>query len=80
MGIFTKVPVGELRDTWVLVEETHQEFSQTGLQKQSLIRADKIATVNESVFQKRLEILPSDLETLVKEALKKSLNISADDT
>ncbi|MFN6536902.1 MAG: hypothetical protein RM021_011090 [Nostoc sp. EkiNYC01] len=35
-----------------------------------------MATVNESVFERQLGILPSDMLTLVQEALKKSLNIS----
>jgi mRNA interferase MazF len=65
-----------LRETWVLISDTHPEFPQTGLKKTSLIRADKIATVNESVFQRQLGILPSDILTLVQAALKKSLNIS----
>jgi mRNA interferase MazF len=52
------------------------QFSQTGLKKTSLIRADKIVTVNESVFERQLGILPSDMLTLVQEALNKSLNIS----
>ncbi|MBD0265932.1 MAG: type II toxin-antitoxin system PemK/MazF family toxin, partial [Tolypothrix sp. Co-bin9] len=58
------------------ISDIHREFPQTGLKKTSLIRADKIATVNESVFQRQLGILPSDIFTLVQAALKKSLNIS----
>jgi hypothetical protein len=57
------------------IDENHPEFSQTGLKKQSLIRADKIATVSESIFQKQLEILPTDIQILVQEALKKALGI-----
>ncbi|MBW4450952.1 MAG: type II toxin-antitoxin system PemK/MazF family toxin [Spirirestis rafaelensis WJT71-NPBG6] len=60
----------------MLISDIHREFPQTGLKKTSLIRADKIATVNESVFQRQLGILPSDILTLVQAALKKSLNIS----
>lgn len=75
LGIFSKIPVDNLRDTWVLIDENHPEFSQTGLKKQSLIRTDKIATVSESVLQKRLGILPSDVQILVEEALKKALGI-----
>lgn len=75
LGVFSKIPVEKLRDTWVLIEENHPEFSLTGLKKQSLIRADKIATVSESVFQKRLGILPPDIQMLVQEALKKALGV-----
>jgi mRNA-degrading endonuclease toxin of MazEF toxin-antitoxin module len=41
----------------------------------SVIRTDKIATVNQSVFQQKLGILPSDILNQVQTALKKSLNI-----
>ena len=75
LGIFSKIPVGNLRATWVLMKENHPEFSHTGLKKSSLVRADKIATVNKSVFQKKLGTLPADIIALVQEALKKSLNI-----
>ena len=50
LGIFSKIPVSDLRENWVLISDTHPEFLQTGLKKTSLIRADKIATVDESVF------------------------------
>jgi mRNA interferase MazF len=76
LGIFSKIPAADLRETWVLISDTHPQFSQTGLKKTSLIRADKIVTVNESVFERQLGILPSDMLTLVQEALNKSLNIS----
>jgi len=44
--------------------------------KPLLIRADKIATVHNSVFHKRTGILPSDLFNQVEVALKKFLNIT----
>jgi hypothetical protein len=47
----------------------------TGLKKTSLIRADKIATVNKTVFVKKLGTLPIDLIPLVQLALKKALNL-----
>ncbi len=49
LGIFSKIPVSDFRENWVLISDTHPEFLQTGLKKTSLIRADKIATVDESV-------------------------------
>jgi mRNA interferase MazF len=57
------------------VSDEHPEFIQTGLKKTSLIRADKIATVNDLVFQRKLGVLPSDINLLVQQALKKSLNL-----
>ncbi|MCW6048828.1 type II toxin-antitoxin system PemK/MazF family toxin [Lyngbya sp. CCAP 1446/10] len=75
LGIFSKIPPGNLLPTWVLIADTDSNFPQTGLLKTSLVRADKITTVNESVFDKKLGELPSDLSRLVSLALKVSLNI-----
>jgi mRNA interferase MazF len=76
LGILEKIPDGDLRDTWVLVEETHPQFRQIGLKKTSSIRTDKITTINKSVFQNQLGSLPSDLLILVQNALKISLNLT----
>ncbi|MTJ55470.1 type II toxin-antitoxin system PemK/MazF family toxin [Anabaena sp. UHCC 0253] len=76
LGIFSKIPTDDLSENWVLMSDTHTDFTKTGLKKTSLIRADKIATVHNSVFHKKLGILPSDLFNLVEIALKKSLNIT----
>lgn len=76
LGIFSKVPTDDLSENWVLMSETHTDFTKTGLKKTSLIRADKIATVHNSVFHKRIGLLPSDLFNQVEVALKKSLNIT----
>ncbi|MTJ15043.1 type II toxin-antitoxin system PemK/MazF family toxin [Anabaena sp. UHCC 0187] len=75
LGIFSKIPDDDLRETWVLVSDKNNEFKQTGLKKSSLIRADKIATVNKSVFQQRLGILSSELMGKANLALKISLNL-----
>ncbi len=65
-----------MSENWVLMSDTHTDFIKTGLKKTSLIRADKIATVHNSVFYKGMGILPSDLFNQVEVALKKSLNIT----
>ncbi len=75
LGIFSKIPPGNLLPTWVLISERDLNFPQTGLLKTSLIRADKIATVDESVFDRKLGNLPSELSGLVCLALKHSLNL-----
>ena len=75
LGIFSKIPTGSLRNTWVIIPDNHSQFTQAGLKKTSLIRADKIATVSKSVFQRKLGILSTDLSSKVNEALKISLNI-----
>jgi mRNA interferase MazF len=35
-GIFSKVVIEDLHETWVLITDTHPEFIQTGLKKTSL--------------------------------------------
>ncbi|MBD2627838.1 type II toxin-antitoxin system PemK/MazF family toxin [Trichormus variabilis] len=75
LGIFSKIPDGDLRETWVLVSEEDDDFQETKLKKSSLIRCDKIATVNQSIFQKRLGILSSQLMGKVNLALRISLNL-----
>ncbi|MEM9541232.1 MAG: type II toxin-antitoxin system PemK/MazF family toxin [Cyanobacteria bacterium P01_E01_bin.42] len=75
-GIFSKIPSETIPKTWVLVPEIHPQFSQTGLKKTSLIRGDKIATVDRSIFQIQLGLLPSDLAISVREAIAIALGLS----
>lgn len=75
MGIFSKIPPDSLRNSWVLIQNSEAQFSQTGLKKTSLIRADKIATVSTSVFQRKLGDLLPDLSIKVQKALKIALNL-----
>lgn len=76
LGIFSKIPSTAVRKTWVRIEDQHPEFAQTGLQKTSLVKAEKIAVVHESVLQRKLGRLPRDLMPHIEEALKKALLIS----
>ncbi len=75
MGIFSRIPDRTLRKTWLLVEDTHAEFAGTGLKKTSLLKAEKIAVVHESVFQKRLGSMPADIMERIATALKQALHI-----
>ena len=75
LGIFSKIPAEILRETWVLTAENESDFKNTGLKKTSLIRADKIATVNKLVFQKKLGILSLDRMEKISLALQKALNL-----
>lgn len=75
-GIFSRVPAGTLHRTWVLVEEDHPAFRPSGLRKTSLLKAEKIAVVHQSVLRRRLGTLSADLMTQVETALKGALRIS----
>ena len=76
LGIFSKIPTGKLQNSWVLIQDSNAQFPQTGLKKTSLIRADKIATVSTSVFQRKLGDLSADLLTEVQKALTIALNLA----
>ena len=73
MGIFSRVYVGALHETWVLISERHPKFSQIGLKKDSLLKAEKIAVVHESILQRKLGVLPRDIMAQVEKALKMAL-------
>ena len=75
VGIFSKIPAGSLQNSWVLIRDSDAQFAQTGLKKTSLIRADKIATVSKTVFQRKLGNLSPDLSIKVQKAPKIALNI-----
>jgi mRNA interferase MazF len=76
LGIFSRIPIAKLQDSWILIQDNDAQFPQTGLKKTSLIRADKIATVSQLVFQRKLGYLSTELLIKVNKALKKALNIS----
>ena len=76
LGIFSRLPASTLRKTWVLIDEQHPEYPQIGLKKTSLLKAEKIAVVHKSVFQRKLGTLPPDLMGKVQEALKGALHIA----
>jgi mRNA interferase MazF len=75
LGVFSKVPIGSLPESSVLIDSEHPDFSQTGLKKTSIVKTNKIATLHESIFQKRLGKIPSDLLIDVKVSLVKTLNL-----
>ena len=75
VGIFSRIPSVNLRNTWVVISDNHPNFKQTGLKKTSLIRADKITTVSKPIFKRQLGILSDDLSSKVNKALKIALNI-----
>lgn len=73
-GIFSRVP-SNVRATWVLIDERQAGFKESGLKRSSVLKAEKIAVLHESVFQRKLGNLSSDLTAHALEALKKALLI-----
>lgn len=75
MGIFSRVPPAG-RATWVSIDEWHAAFAQTELKKSSVLKAEKIAVIHESIFHKRIGSLPSDLSAQAQVALKNALLVT----
>lgn len=75
VGIFTlKSTFRKLRPTWLFIEDDgSQFFKQTGLKKTSLLKAEKIAVVHQSVIQKKLGKVSELFMRQVESALKKAL-------
>ena len=76
LGIFSRLPSVAVRDTWVIVDESSTDFAQTGLMKTSLIKAEKIAVVHESILRRKLGSLPKTFMDKVAVALKKALELN----
>jgi mRNA interferase MazF len=74
IGIFSKIPE-VLEDSWFQIEENEFWFVRTGLKKTSFIKTEKIAVIHNSIVKKKLGSLPDDIFVLVKEKLRKTLNI-----
>jgi mRNA interferase MazF len=74
-GIFLRVPSSQLAKTWVRVEDASSHFRRTGLKKTSLVKAEKLAVVHQSVFVRRLGTLAPPLAARVDTALKKVLHL-----
>ncbi len=54
----------------VLVQDTHEEFSRTGLRVSSVIRVDKIMNLHKGMVTRVLGQLGSKLQSSVKEKLR----------
>lgn len=76
LGIFSRIPTSTFSDTWVLLEENHPEFEQIGLKKTSIVKAEKIALIHESVFQRKLGELPEAVLSQIEMSLRKALLLS----
>jgi mRNA interferase MazF len=54
----------------VAVDPSHREWRKTGLKKPSLIRADKLTTLHESVISGVIGVLPAEVMNTVREKLR----------
>jgi mRNA interferase MazF len=74
LGIFSKV-LENLRDSWIIIDELHPAFKQSGLKKASVIKTEKIAVIHQSLMRKKLGDIPPELLHQVKQTLRKTLEI-----
>ena len=75
LGIFSKIPPATPEKTWVLIDDRQSYFTQTGLAKTSMLRAEKIATAHQSTFQRPLGTIPNELQSKITIALQQALNL-----
>lgn len=76
LGIFSRIPPGTPKETWVLIDSEALYFKQTGLRKTSLVKAEKIAVIHRSVLQSKLGNLSKNVMSTISDALKKALKIN----
>jgi len=62
-----------LRAIWILIDDQESGFGQTVLKKTSILKAEKLAVIHASVFQRKWGKLPADFGVRVQTALKKAL-------
>lgn len=74
LGIFSRIPA-TIQESWFVIEETAEYFLKTGLKKKSVIKAEKIAVIHNSIIRKKLGSLQEDIFGIVKEKLKKTLKL-----
>jgi len=60
----------------VQIDHPQAGFRRTGLEKASLLKAEKIAVVHRSVLQRKLGAIPTDLLAQMQAALKRALLLS----
>jgi mRNA interferase MazF len=74
VGIFSG-PQQPLRATWISLSSQDPAFSQTGLKTTSVIKAERIAVIEQSLVVRRLGSLPPAQMERVKQAVKLTLNL-----
>ena len=74
VGIFSGSPQPP-RKTWILLSTQDPAFSQTGLKTNSVIKAERIAVIEQSILVRKLGSLPLSQMKDVKRAVKLALNL-----
>jgi len=75
VGIFSGLPQPP-RETWIPLSTEDPAFSHTGLKTSSLIKAERIAVIEQSVVVRKLGSLTPAKMDEVKRAVKLALNLA----
>jgi len=76
VAFITSVIPEELSDTDLLFDTHHKDFKKSGLTKSSIIKGDKLATLNKSIFTGELGSLSKDTLKEINIRLKIALDIN----
>ena len=76
VAFITSVIPDELSDTDMLFENKHKDFEKSGLTKTSVIKADKLATLNKSIFTGELGTLSDDTMNEINKRIKIALDLN----
>ena len=67
--------IWELEKTDVALEESHANFTETGLKVSSTIRLHRLITISIFLIRRELGRLPEDMRILVDQKLKQLFNL-----
>jgi mRNA interferase MazF len=74
-GIFSRVIQIPGRKTWLILNQADTDFSRTGLKKTSVLKAEKIAVIHETVLVRRIGSFSHAMMRQVQRLLKLALLI-----
>ncbi len=75
--ITSQIP-NNLLDTDLIIQSNHSEFPSSGLKVSSTLRLHRLMTVNSSLIQRELGMLPHSLHRQVKDKLMKLFEVKSE--
>jgi mRNA interferase MazF len=74
VGVFSSIPQ-PVRGTWLAISDRDPHFATTGLRAASVVKAERIAVIEQSLIVRKLGILPAAQFQRLKEAVKRCLQL-----
>jgi len=71
VDIFSTVPTFR-KDTWLLLEQHHPHFPQTGLKRTSIVKAEKLTILHQSVIHSKIGSFHPSLMTTLGQLVKQA--------